>query len=137
VVIARGGEPDVLLRLAQGETLGTRLVPVVNKLEARKRYILSGNRTAGEIQVDAGAARALVHGGSLLPAGMVRINGDFERGDTVRISTPEERTLALGLAGYGSADLARLCGKQSAQIESILGYTFGDEVVHRNNMILL
>lgn len=137
VIIARGSEPDVLLRLVGGEALGTRLAPVVNKLEARKRYILSGSRAAGEIQVDAGAARALAHGGSLLPAGMVRIHGEFERGDTVRICAADERTLAVGLAGYGSADLARLCGKQTAEIEGILGYTFGDEVIHRNNMILL
>jgi glutamate 5-kinase len=137
VVIARGSEPDVLIRLAGGEALGTRLVPVVNKLEARKRYILSGSHTAGEIVVDSGAARALAHGGSLLPAGMTRISGDFERGDTVRISANDGRALAVGIAGYASVDLARLCGKQSTEIEVILGYTFGDEVIHRNNMILL
>jgi glutamate 5-kinase len=137
VIIARGGEADVLLRLAGGEALGTRLLPVVNKLEARKRFILSGSQAVGEIQVDAGAARALAHGGSLLPAGMVHVSGDFERGDTVRISTADGRTLAVGLAGYGSADLARLCRRQSAEIEPILGYTFGEEVIHRNNMILL
>ncbi|MBE0699221.1 MAG: glutamate 5-kinase, partial [Anaerolineaceae bacterium] len=137
VIIASGAEPDILLRLASGEALGTRLVPVVNKLEARKRYILSGSNTVGEIQVDAGAARALARGGSLLPAGMVRIVGGFERGDTVRISAVDGRALAIGLAGYGSADLVRLCGKQSAEIETILGFTFGDEVIHRNNMILL
>lgn len=137
VVIARGSEPNILLRLADGEALGTRMVPVVNKLEARKRYILSGSRAAGEIQVDAGAARALAHGGSLLPAGMARVSGDFERGDTVRITTSDERTIAVGLASYPSMDLARLCGRHSAEIEALLGYTFGDEVIHRNNMILL
>ena len=137
VVIARGSEPDVLLRLVGGEALGTRLAPVVNKLEARKRYILSGSRAAGEIEVDAGAARALAHGGSLLPAGMVRVTGDFGRGDTVRVIAADGRVLAVGLAGYAAEDLARLCGKQSAQIEALLGYTFGDEVIHRNNMILL
>ncbi len=137
VVIANGSEPDILLRLAGGDALGTRLTPALNKLEARKRYILSGSRAAGEIEVDTGAARALAHGGSLLPVGMVRITGDFERGDTVRVVSGDGRQLALGLAGYSAADLARLCGQQSAQIEEILGYTFGDEVIHRNNLVLL
>jgi len=137
VIIARGSEPDVLLRLAQGEEIGTRLLPVVNKLEGRKRYILSGSRAAGEVGVDAGAARALAHGGSLLPAGVVCTTGEFERGDTIRITTVEGRALAVGLTSYSSSDLARLCGKQSSEIETILGYTYGDEIVHRNNMILL
>jgi glutamate 5-kinase len=137
VVIACGAEPEVLLRLAQGAELGTRFLPVVNKLEGRKRYVLSGSRAAGELEVDAGAARALARGGSLLPAGVVRVNGDFERGDTVRVTGPNAKPLAVGLCSYPAADLAQLCGRQSGEIEAILGYTFGDEVIHRNNMILL
>jgi len=137
VVIACGSEPDVLLRLAGGEELGTRLLPVLNKLEARKRYILSGSQAAGEIRVDAGAARALAHGGSLLPAGVLSVSGEFERGDTTRITSLEGRALAIGLAGYSSSDLVHICGHHSAEIETILGFTFGDEVIHRNNMILL
>lgn len=137
VVIASGSEPDVLVRLGRGEALGTRLLPVLNKLEARKRYILSGSQAAGEIVVDGGAARALARGGSLLPAGMVRVAGDFGRGDTVRVVAADGRALALGLAGYAAEDLARLCGRQSAEIEGLLGYTFGDEVIHRNNLVLL
>ncbi len=140
VIIARGGQPDVLARLAAGEALGTHLLPVINKLEARKRYILSGSRpgsAAGEIEVDAGAARALARGGSLLPAGMVRVAGEFGRGDTVRVVTAGGQALAVGLAGYASADLARLCGRRSTEIETVLGYTFGDEVIHRNDMVLL
>jgi len=139
VVIAHGKQPDVLVRLAGGEELGTRLLPVENRLEARKRYILSGGRPApaGEIEVDAGAERALARGGSLLPAGVVRVSGEFGRGDTVRVVAAGGRALAVGLAGYSSADLARLCGRRSAEIETILGYSFGDEVIHRNDMVLL
>jgi len=137
VVIASGSEPDVLLRLAHGEELGTRFAPVVNKLEGRKRYILSGSQAAGELEVDSGAARALARGGSLLPAGMVRVSGSFERGDTVRVTGPNRKPLAVGLSNYPAEDLTRLCGKQSAEIEPLLGYTFGDEAIHRNNMILL
>jgi glutamate 5-kinase len=137
VVIACGSEPDVLLRLTGGEGLGTRFQPVINKVEGRKRYILSGNRAAGELEVDPGAVRALARGGSLLPAGMVRVSGEFERGDTVRVVGLGSKTIGLGLSSYPSQDLIQLCGKQSAEIESILGYTFGDEVIHRNNLILL
>lgn len=139
VVIARGSEPDVLLRLAGGEELGTRVLPAINKLEGRKRYILSGSHSGivGELVVDAGAARALAHGGSLLPAGLLGVTGEFERGDTVRVSGPAGRQIAAGLSSYSSADLILLCGRQSGEIESILGYTFGDEVIHRNNMVLV
>jgi glutamate 5-kinase len=137
VVIARGSEDDVLLRLARGEEMGTRFVPTINKLEGRKRYILSGSQASGELEVDAGAARALARGGSLLPAGLVRVSGGFERGDTVRVTGPNHKPLAVGLSSYPAADLAQLCGKQSAEIEPTLGYTFGDEAIHRNNMILL
>ena len=137
VIIARGSEPNILLRLAQGEEVGTRMAPVVNKIEGRKRYILSGSRAAGEVAVDSGAARALTHGGSLLPAGVTHVTGEFERGDTIRVVSPESKPLAVGLTGYASADLARLCGRQSGEIEALLGYTYGDEIIHRNNMILL
>jgi glutamate 5-kinase len=137
VVIALGAEPDVLLRLGRGEEIGTRLLPTANTLEARKRYILSGSRAGGEVMVDAGAVRALAHGGSLLPAGIVRVSGDFERGDTARVVGPDGRAMAAGLVSYPAADLAQICGKQSVEIETILGYTFGDEAIHRNNMILL
>lgn len=137
VVIAQGAKPDVLPRLAAGESLGTRVLPVVNKLEARKRYILSGSRAVGVLHVDAGAARALAHGGSLLPAGLTQISGSFERGDTVRVTGPDGKALAVGLSSYPSEDLEKLCGKQSAEIEGILGYTFGDEAIHRSNMVLV
>ncbi len=139
VVIARGSEPDGLLRLANGARLGTCLLPVVNKLEGRKRYIISGSHSgrAGELVVDAGAARALAHGGSLLPAGLTQVTGDFERGDTVRIFDPDGKQIAAGLTSYASPDLQQMRGRQSSEIESILGYTFGDEVIHRNNMVLI
>lgn len=137
VIIANGSETDALLRLAEGEELGTHLLPVVDKLEGRKRYILSGSKTAGEMHVDAGAARALAHGGSLLPAGVAKVVGDFERGDTVRISDMDGKAIALGLSNYPSEDATQLCGEQSGEIENVLGYTFGDEMIHRNNLILL
>jgi glutamate 5-kinase len=137
VVIARGSLENVLVRLADGEELGTCFLPLADKLEGRKRHILSSSRVTAELHIDSGAARALLHGGSLLPAGMTRVVGDFERGDSIRILNPDGRALAVGLTNYASADLLKLCGCQSSEIEERLGYTFGDEVVHRNNMVLL
>jgi glutamate 5-kinase len=88
--------------------------------------------------VDAGAARALVEkGGSLLPAGITRVEGDFERGDTVLIAGPRGKELARGIVRYGSADLAQILGLHSDQIPERLGYTAGPVAVHRNDMILL
>jgi glutamate 5-kinase len=137
VIIAQGSLPNVLSRLAEGELLGTKFPPMINKLEGRKRYILSTNRTGEEIKVDAGAVRALAHGGSLLPAGVVEVTGDFDRGDTVRVVDPNGKVIAAGLTHYSAADLKQICGHQSGEIETILGFTFGDEVIHRNHLVLL
>lgn len=137
VIIARGSIDNILLRLTNGETSGTRLQPVVNKLEGRKRRILSGSHTKCEIVVDLGAVQALSRGGSLLPAGVTQITGIFERGDAVKVVTADKKPVAVGLTNYGTADLQKLCGKQSTEIESVLGFTFGDEVIHRDHMVLL
>lgn len=137
VVIASGSENNVLLRLVHGEELGTWFLPVENKLEGRKRHILSTSRASAEVIVDIGAVRALARGGSLLPAGITQVIGEFERGDTVRVLAPDGHALAVGLTNYPSSDLVRLCGCQSSEIETLLGFTFGDEVIHRNNLVLL
>ena len=136
-VIAFGGEADVLLRIAHQEPVGTTIMPLVNKLEGRKRYLLAGMRATGAISIDAGAVKALEEGGSLLPVGVKKVKGNFERGDTVRIMDPTGKVIALGLANYAAKDLARCAGRHSAEIEPTLGYTFGDEVIHRNNLFLL
>ncbi|MCL4270082.1 MAG: glutamate 5-kinase [Anaerolineales bacterium] len=137
VVIAQGTEPNILTRLANNERIGTRFMPVISAIESRKRYILSGRLSPGQITVNDGAASALKRGGSLLPIGMTRINGDFDRGDTVRILDESGRELARGISTYSSADLARLRGRHSDEIESLLGYDYGDEVIHHNDLILL
>ena len=137
VVIAGAGETDVLLRLAQGEPIGTRFTALTSHLESRKRYILAGGSVQGLLVVDAGAAEALRAGGSLLPVGLLRLSGEFERGDTVRIRDAAGNEMARGLVNYGAADLQRIRGQQSKAIEAILGYAYGDEVIHRSNMVLL
>ena len=88
VVIAHGAEPDILVRIANGEAVGTRLFPVVSTLESRKRYILAGKRSTGLLQIDDGAAQAISQGSSLLPVGVRQVSGSFERGDTIRVRTP-------------------------------------------------
>jgi glutamate 5-kinase len=137
VVIADGGAPDALIRIAAGEAVGTRFHPVSSALESRKRYILSGGRAPGLLTVDDGAARALRQRGSLLPVGVVSIEGAFERGDTVRVADAAGRELARGIVNYSAADLARIRGRRSDEIEAILRYDYGDEVIHRNDLVLL
>jgi glutamate 5-kinase len=136
-VIAGGTEPDVLARLLAGEAVGTRFLPVASHIESRKRWLLS-DKPRGRVRVDAGAAAKLLKGGaSLLPVGMTSAEGSFGRGETLAVITPEGKTIAHGLTSYSSDDLAKLCGVKSAQIVDLLGYTYGDAVIHRNNLVLL
>jgi len=143
-VIALGSEPDVLARLAGGERIGTRFPPLATAVESRKRYILSGCHASGLLTVDEGAGGALRRGASLLSVGLVAVAGEFGRGDTVRVATADgdgdgdgETEIARGIVNYDSRDLVRILRRPSDEIESILGYYFGDEVIHRNNLVLL
>ncbi len=138
VIIARGAEPDVLLRLARGEALGTLFPPATTKLESRKRWMLSGVARRGSVTVDDGAAKAVCQGrSSLLPVGVREIRGPFKRGDIVDIMDLSGKRLASGIVNYDSTDLAKLKGHRSSEVEQLLGYAFGDEVVHRNNLVLV
>jgi glutamate 5-kinase len=137
VVIANGMEPNVLWRLVNGERIGTRFAPAISTLESRKRYILSGRLSPGQITVNEGAGAALKRGGSLLPIGVTQASDEFDRGDTVRVLDENGREIARGITSYSSADLARLRGHHSDDIESLLGYDYGDEVIHRNDLVLL
>lgn len=138
VLIASGSQPDVLLRLAAGETLGTRFHPRASRPESRKRWLLAGYTTSGRLIVDAGAAAALARSGSsLLPAGIANVDGDFQRGDTISILGPSGRELARGLTNYQADEIRRIRGRHSREIEAILGYEYGEEVIHRNDLILL
>jgi glutamate 5-kinase len=137
VVIAAGREPDVITRIVNGEPQGTRFLALDTPLDNRKRWILAGPSPSGRLVVDTGAARALrEHGGSLLPSGIVAVEGDFERGDTVLIFGPGQIELARGIVRYNSSDLERIRGCQSDQIAERLGYMYGAVAVHRNDLIL-
>ncbi len=136
-VIASGKEPEVIQRIAAGENVGTRFLPVTGSIESRKRWMLA-EKPHGRIQIDAGAARKLVKdGASLLPVGITRVEGTFERGELVGVTGPDGRLIAHGLTSYSSDDVQRLCGVKSSRISEILGYSYGDAVIHRNNLILL
>ncbi len=138
VVIAAGMEPDVILRVADGEAVGTRFPALDTRLESRKAWILAGPKPAGRLIVDDGAAEAICHKGrSLLPAGIRKVEGNFLRGDTVLILDNARRELARGIVGYTAADLRKIAGCRSDDIETRLGYTYGDVAVHRNDLILL
>ena len=136
VVIARADLPDVLIRLESGERLGTVFTPAGSPPESFKRFVLA-SPAAGALTIDAGAAAALDRGGSLLPSGIVRVAGEFERGASVRVLAEDGAELARGLAAYDQADCARIAGIQSREIEGALGYYYGDEVIHRDNLVLL
>jgi glutamate 5-kinase len=136
-VIAYGKTPDVLLKIVNGEKLGTRFPALATSIESRKRYILSARRAPGILSVDEGAAKALNRGGSLLPIGITAISGMFERGDTVRVAGPDSIEIARGIVNYNSRDLIRIIRRPSEEIESILGFHFGDEIIHHNDLVLL
>lgn len=136
-IIADGKLPDALARIVAGQSVGTRFDPVDTHLETRKRWLLV-EKPRGRLVVDAGAAARLREGGaSLLPVGVTRIEGEFGRGMIVAVVSPDGRAIAHGLSSYSSDDARRLRGVRSAQIEPTLGYSYGDALVHRNNMVLI
>jgi glutamate 5-kinase len=138
VVIADGRAADVVLRAAAGEAVGTHFLAAGDRVDSRRRYLLSNLQARGRVVVDGGAARALeLDGKSLLPAGVVAVEGEFQRGDVVRIVTVEGHELAAGAANYGAAEIARIRGLHSERIAEALGYEYGEEVVHRNHLVLL
>lgn len=136
-VIAFGKEPQLLLRLKEGAPLGTRIPGAGKRLSSKKFWLRYGVRPRGSITVDAGAARALVvHHKSLLPSGVKEVSGDFQMGDPVEVLSQEGEPIAYGIVEYSSAELRRIHGKRSSEIQRILGYKRTDEVIHRNDLVL-
>lgn len=137
VVIASGDKPAAIMRVLAGKSVGTLFTPSQSPLESRKRWIF-GAPPAGELLIDKGAAEALCRGKrSLLPAGITAVRGAFSRGEVVRILSPAGVDLAHGLARYNSESLSRIMGRQSGDIESVLGYEYGPVAVHRDDLIML
>ena len=137
-VIASGREADVLTRLAAGEAIGTALLADAVSLAARKQWLADHLQLAGKLRLDAGAVQALVRDGkSLLPIGVVAVDGEFERGEVVGCFDPNGREVARGLVNYSAQETSRILRKPSSEIENILGYVDEPELIHRTNMVLL
>jgi glutamate 5-kinase len=136
-VIASGREPNVLVRLASGEAVGTCLLAQTPKSQARKRWMADHLQLRGAVRIDDGAVSKVVkEGKSLLPIGMVSVMGDFTRGDVVAIQDLNGREVARGLANYDSAEARLICKKSSAQLGEVLGFVSEQEMVHRTNLLV-
>jgi len=137
MVIANGQRADVLLRLIDGEAHGTFFVPRDQKLKRRKCWIGYTLKTSGCLTIDAGAARALVsNGNSLLPSGIVEVDGQFSVGDAVAIVDRENQSIGNGLVNYSANDIRIIMGLKSNQIKNRLGQKTYDEVIHRDNLVI-
>jgi len=137
VIIAPGNEPDCILRVVNGESLGTRFRTQTNHVESRKRWILA-EAAQGEIIIDDGATEALTERGkSLLAVGVANVSGDFQRGATIRILNQQGQEIGRGIANYKSADLHAIRGKHSDQINEVLGFDYGYTVIHRDNLVIV
>ena len=137
-IIAWGREPDVLLRLAAGESIGSTLRASTPKLAARKQWMLDHLQLRGAVVVDDGAAAKLrAEGKSLLPIGVHEVQGGFVRGDVIAVRTLTGSEVARGLANYSAAEARLIARKPSAQIEALLGYANEPELIHRTNLVLM
>lgn len=137
-LIAAGGEPEVLTRLASGEALGTLFLPDQAPLLARKQWLASQLRVAGRLLVDEGAVRALRNkGGSLLPVGVRSVEGSFQRGDLVAVIGPDGGEVARGLVNYSAAESRKIQGQPSHALPALLGYEDEPELIHRDNLVLI
>ncbi len=137
-VIASGREKDVLVRLARGERLGTQLLASTEVLTARKQWLADHLQVKGRVVIDEGAVRALVaEGKSLLPIGVIEVQGEFSRGDVITCLGPDRREVARGLANYSSEQTQRIARRPSSEIEAVLGFVEERELIHRDNLVIL
>ena len=135
--IINGRMPRNLLHLFDGHELGTYFLPARDPMAARKHWIAFTKKPKGKLILDEGAQKALVERGkSLLPSGIHRFEGNFERGDAVRLCDLEGQEFAKGVTNYTSTELERIKGRNTREILSVLGYQYGDEVVHRDNLVI-
>lgn len=136
-VIAWGREPDALIRLSLGQSIGSLLVAQTQKKQARKQWMADHLQMRGAVVVDDGAAiKVLEEGKSLLPIGMVLVEGEFSRGEVIAVKNSSGHEIARGLANYSSAEARLLCRKPSSEFERLLGYAAEPEMLHRDNLVL-
>ena len=138
MIIAKGKTPNLISRVLEGEHIGTLVLPAKEKISARKHWIRYNLEPEGTLHVDNGAVRAIKsRGKSLLPIGVTEIQGEFEDGSAVNIMGPEGTALAVGLTNYSSDELRKIIGRQTPEIDWILGYRRNDEAVHADNLVVL
>ena len=136
-IIANGLRPGILKSIFSGEQVGTIFLPLENTLCRRKHWIMFTKSPKGDIVLDNGAETAIVKNGkSLLPSGISEVRGRFRIGDAVRLISESGRQLAVGMANYDSSDVKRIAGRKTSEVESILGFKYDDEVIHRDNLVL-
>lgn len=137
VVIGDARDPDAIARIVGGEDVGTLVLPQGTRLASRKHWIAFTLKPRGAIVIDAGAAKAIATGTrSLLPAGVVGVRGEFEPGDAVAIVSPDGTEIARGLARYSTRDVARLAGARTQDIEARIGWSGGEEIVHKDDLVV-
>jgi glutamate 5-kinase len=137
-VVARGTQDGILHQILKGKEIGTLILPKGEALSSRKHWIAFNPRPKGDLIVDEGAKKAVVQRGkSLLPSGVVRIKGSFDRGDLVTCVGPRGKEFARGLVNYSASELEKIKGLRSVQIETALGYKYSDEVIHRDDLVVL
>ena len=137
-VIARGTRAEVLHQILKGKEVGTLILPKKEVLSSRKHWIAFNLKPKGDVVVDEGAKKAIVQKGkSLLPSGIVKVKGSFDRGDPVSCLGPRGKEFARGLVNYSASELERIRGLKSEQIETALGYKYCDEIIHRDDLVLL
>ena len=137
LIIANGANPRNIVRAAQGCEVGTLFLAGKNRINSRKYWLAYSAADKGSVAIDAGAAKALKEGKSLLAVGIREVAGEFERGETLAIKDASGRALARGITNYSSAELALIKGRKSEEIEAVLGYKYEDEALHIDNIALI
>jgi glutamate 5-kinase len=138
MLLANASEANVIGRILSGEELGTIFLPSTKRMPSRKRWIAYSLAIKGSLQIDAGAKNALINDGkSLLASGIARVVGDFEFGDPLSLIDENGREFARGLTNYTSAEVRKICGRKTDEIEHILGYCYYNEIIHRDNLVVL
>ena len=136
-VVIANGEENILMQISRGEKPGTWIYPSVDTLESRKRYLLASAMKGCGVQIDTGAQKALLKGGSLLPVGVIGVRGEFQRGDAIYVFNVEGKSCALGRCAYASNEIRQIKGLHTDQIEEQLGYVYSDEMIHHDDLVLL
>ena len=134
-VIANGNDNGILNRIISGENVGTLILPADERMKQKKYWMAVISRPKGQIYVDEGAFNALKRGKSLLPSGIVKVDGNFIRGDTVAILYNKDE-VAKGITDYNSGEIEKIKGHKSSEINDILGYSYSDEIIHRDKMVV-